>query len=251
MQFLGKGHRVPKGIWPLYLLDHSDQPGALGYHLDQHGRIQGKVFAADDQRYGVSWTVDLTHELLEMLGDPTTDTLINLPDGRQYIREVCDAVEDDSVAYMKNGVLVSDFVTPAYFFESKDTKYDFCGKLNGTAPTLTPGGYLGIYDRQPDNGRRLPRACRTASRAIAPGATAARPGTPFTERTTAHTCVDNLDKPASRARLAGLALPCPLRTRRRALCEPRQPRRTYGRTASSNAADGASAVPRPRRPAGR
>ena len=146
LKFLGKGHRVPKGVWPLYLLDHWDQPGALGYHLDQHGRIEGKVFAADDQQYGVSWTVDLTHELLEMLGDPTTNTLINLPDGRQCIREVCDAVEDDSVAYMKNGVLVSDFVTPAYFFESNDTKYDFCGKLTGVAPALTPGGYLGIYD---------------------------------------------------------------------------------------------------------
>ena len=58
LQFLGRGHRVPRGIWPLYLLDHSDQPGALGYHLDEHGRIEGKVFAADDQRYGVSWTVD-------------------------------------------------------------------------------------------------------------------------------------------------------------------------------------------------
>jgi hypothetical protein len=55
-------------------------------------------------------------------------------------------VEDDSIAYMKDGVLVSDFVTPAYFFESKDTKYDFCGRLTGPAPALTPGGYLGIYD---------------------------------------------------------------------------------------------------------
>jgi len=146
VQFLGKGQKVPKGIWPLFLMDHSDQPGALGYHVDEHGRIEGKVFAADDQQYGVSWTVDLTHELLEMLGDPTTNTLINLKDGRQCIREVCDAVEDDSIAYMKNGVLVSDFVTPAYFFESNDTKYDFCGHLTGQAPTLTPGGYLGIYD---------------------------------------------------------------------------------------------------------
>ena len=87
LQFLGRGQKVPKGIWPLYLMDHSDQPGALGYHVDAHGRIEGKVFAADDQQYGVSWTVDLTHELLEMLGDPTTNTLINLQDGRQCIRK--------------------------------------------------------------------------------------------------------------------------------------------------------------------
>jgi hypothetical protein len=147
VQFLGKGKRVPKGIWPLYMMDHSDEPGALGYHVDEHGRIEGKVFAADDQRYGVSWTVDLTHELLEMLGDPTTQNMIGLKDGRECIREVCDAVEDDSIAYMKNGVLVSDFVTPKYFFMSGGPdKYDFCGKLEAPAPALTAGGYLGIYD---------------------------------------------------------------------------------------------------------
>jgi hypothetical protein len=146
LAFLGKGKPVPKGIWPLFVMDHSDEPGALGYHVDEHGRIEGKVFAADDQRYGVSWTVDLTHELLEMLGDPTTKNMIKLPDGRECIREVCDAVEDDSVAYMKDGVLVSNFVTPAYFFGAGAPKYDFCGKLNAPAPALTPGGYLGIYD---------------------------------------------------------------------------------------------------------
>ena len=78
-------------------------PARSGTNLDEHGRIEGKVFAADDQRYGVSWTVDLTHELLEMLGDPTTNNLIDLPDGRQCIREVCNAVEDDSIAYTKKG----------------------------------------------------------------------------------------------------------------------------------------------------
>jgi hypothetical protein len=147
IEFVGKGGKVPKGSWPLYMMDHSDEPGALGYHVDQHGRIEGKVFAADDQRYGVSWTVDLSHELLEMLGDPTTEDMINLPDGRQCIREVCDAVEDDSIAYMKRGVLVSDFVTPKYFFKAGGAdKYDFCGKLEAPAPALTAGGYLGIYD---------------------------------------------------------------------------------------------------------
>jgi hypothetical protein len=56
LAFLGRGKPVPKEIWPLFVMDHSDEPGALGYHVDEHGRIEGKVFAADDQRYGVSWT---------------------------------------------------------------------------------------------------------------------------------------------------------------------------------------------------
>jgi hypothetical protein len=70
MKLIPKGKTAPKGSWPLYLMDHSDEPGALGYHMDEHGRVEGKVFAADDQKYGVSWTIDLTHELLEMLGGP-------------------------------------------------------------------------------------------------------------------------------------------------------------------------------------
>jgi len=148
LSFLGKGKPVPTTIWPLYVMDHTDQPGALGYHEDAEGRIEGKVFAADDAADGVSWTVDLTHELLEMLGDPTTNTLIKLLDGRECIREVCDAVEDDSVAYQKNGILVSNFVTPAYFFEGGGAAYDFRGKLTAPAPALTPGGYLGILDPQ-------------------------------------------------------------------------------------------------------
>ena len=60
---------------------------------------------------------------------------------------MCDAVEDDSIAYMKNGVLVSDFVTPKYFFGTGGPdRFDFCNKLSAAVPSLTPGGYLGIYD---------------------------------------------------------------------------------------------------------
>ena len=140
------GKTAPDGSWPLYVMDHSDDPGALGYHLDSQGRIEGKVFAADCLRYGASWTVDLTHELIEMLGDPLTTTTMPLPDGRVTIRELCDAVEDESVAYLKRGVLVTDFVLPAYFQPGSTGPWDFEGHLKGPAPTLTAGGYLSIYD---------------------------------------------------------------------------------------------------------
>ena len=146
LSFVGAGHHVARDDWPLYIMDHTNQPGALGYHQDSHGRVSGRVFAADDKTYGVSWTVDLTHELLEMLADPTTNTIIEMPDGRSCLQEVCDAVEDDAVAYTKNGVLVSNFVLPSYFYKGEGHKYDFRGKLHGPAPALTPGGYLGIYD---------------------------------------------------------------------------------------------------------
>lgn len=146
LHFFDKRHKPPRGMWLLEILDHSDVPGALGYHVDQRGRVSGKVFAADDMKFGVSWTIDLSHELLEMLGDPSTEIMAVMPDGRRCMREVCDAVEDDAVAYRKNGVLVSNFCTPAYFYAGPGGRYDFCYKLHASAPALTPGGYLGIYD---------------------------------------------------------------------------------------------------------
>jgi hypothetical protein len=55
-------------MWPLSILDTTDVPGAGGYHDDDGGLVQGCVFAADAMQYGEAWTVNATHELLEMLG---------------------------------------------------------------------------------------------------------------------------------------------------------------------------------------
>lgn len=79
LHFVGKDEPVQAGMWPLYILDHTDVPGAGGYHDDDGGRVEGKVFAADAMQYGEAWTIDATHELLEMLGDPKTDTRLPIP----------------------------------------------------------------------------------------------------------------------------------------------------------------------------
>jgi hypothetical protein len=90
--------------------------------------------------------------VLEMLGDPD----INLwafpnPDAskdRLYSYEVCDACEADEIGYLIDGVLVSDFLYPAWFESFRrpgSTQFDRQGQI--TRPfEILPGGYALVYD---------------------------------------------------------------------------------------------------------
>ncbi len=153
LTFVPQGQQPPLGAWWLTILDNSDQAGALGYHdVTNEGLPLGKVFAGTDKQYGYTWTVTASHELLEMLGDPEIDLTVfvepNARTGELYAYEVCDACEADQFGYQINGVLVSDFVYPAWFesFQKpSSTQFDYGKKI--TAPfQLLAGGYIGIYD---------------------------------------------------------------------------------------------------------
>lgn len=147
LHFAGLRGLVPVGMWPLYILDVTDVPGAGGYHDDDSGLPQGKVFAADAMQYGEAWTVDATHELLEMLGDPDVNTILPIPHTRLHCyQEVCDAVEADRYGYTKPRwphVRLTDFCYPAYFTGGHGP-YDAMRHLTKPAPALLHGGYLGI-----------------------------------------------------------------------------------------------------------
>src|ERR1700730_1735106 len=152
LSFLPKGQNPPAGSWVLAVLDNADQAGALGYHdITPDGLPLGKVFAKTTVDDGGAVSVTASHELLEMLGDPDINLTAELDDGsgkpsKFYAYETCDACEDDSFGYKINGVLVSDFVYPAYFEsfrKAKSTQFDFGKKI--TAPvTLLKGGYSGV-----------------------------------------------------------------------------------------------------------
>src|SRR6516165_1470339 len=58
---------VPHGAWPVFLV-HSLPPGEGGFHLDRHNQPYAKVIASPDDD---SWTVDASHETIEMLVDPS------------------------------------------------------------------------------------------------------------------------------------------------------------------------------------
>ena len=135
------------GAEPIFVNNHSRDPGALGWHTaSPDGQPFGRVFAGDCKRYGISWTVDLSHEAGEMRVDPTIDNYFRLTDGRIVLREVGDAVESDENGITVDGVLFTDFVLPDYFSNKSGVRFDYEGKLRGACPTLTPGGYMGIFE---------------------------------------------------------------------------------------------------------
>ena len=151
LSFVARGHQPPAGAWWMSILDDADQAGALGYHdLTSAGLPLGKVFARTDLQSGSSWTVTVSHELLEMLADPDINRTVLATGakhaGKAYAYEVCDAVEDDSLGYLVDGVRVSDFVTRAWFEPGEKTGPFDQGGHATAALQLAKGGYIGVYE---------------------------------------------------------------------------------------------------------
>ncbi len=146
LTFLQKGQPLASGWWQIVVVDNPDQAGALGYHeLSSTGSPQGKVFAQFDIRNGSSWTVTLSHELLEMLADPWINWCAVGSDSRVYALEVCDQVEADCLGYQIDGVLVSNFITPAWYEPTCADRLDFQKHLTRELE-LAAGGYVSVFD---------------------------------------------------------------------------------------------------------
>ncbi len=126
LTFLSKDKPLTAGWWQIVVSDRPTQAGALGYHeMSALGTPLGKVFAGLDIETGSSWSVTLSHELLEMLADPWINWCAMGSDSRIYALEVCDAVESDRLGYKIDDVLVSDFITPAWFEPTEADRLDF------------------------------------------------------------------------------------------------------------------------------
>lgn len=143
---------APRSDWVIVLLDDSDQAGALGWHWqDDSDHIYGEVFARPSLQaestaltgtYAVSSV--LSHEVLEMLGDPHCNGWADTSRGYLVAQELCDPVEADgyTVAVRGNPVRVSNFVLPEWFdpVAGAGEQYDYMGRC--AAPfSMTRGGY--------------------------------------------------------------------------------------------------------------
>lgn len=135
---------VHPDTWNVVILDDSDQAGALGYHDFDPGHPVAKVFAKTDQHYGLSWTVTASHEVLEMLADPDVSRAYQTGNARFHALEVGDPVEADADGYAINGVLVSDFILPAWFGQGEAGPVDYCRRLSEPL-SLRPGGYASVW----------------------------------------------------------------------------------------------------------
>lgn len=134
--------------WRFVVADTSDQAGAAGYHEDEGITPIGYAFVKSTLDANMLPSVTISHEILEMIGDPMIDSWVlwrDLPDALFLCQELCDPVEDDALGYQIDGVQVSDFVTPQYFVPTAPGPFDFMKRL--TAPnTLASGGYQLTWD---------------------------------------------------------------------------------------------------------
>lgn len=106
-------HDVPTGGVLAVVQQRIDVDGALAYHTVEGGRPEIVVSRELAEQYGSTLGECLSHEVLECLADPQCDAVVSAPDGRQWVREVCDPVQSGS--YEIDGIRVSDFVLPAWF----------------------------------------------------------------------------------------------------------------------------------------
>jgi hypothetical protein len=145
--FVGSEEKAPAHAWLVAVLDNSDQANALGYHdVTRAGMPLGKAFAKTTLADGGIPSVAISHEILEMLGDPEIN-LSAMVGHRLYAYEVGDPCEADEYGYKIGDVVVSDFVTPAWFKPTTGTKgpYDYRGLIKKPLQLLK-GGYLQYLD---------------------------------------------------------------------------------------------------------
>lgn len=141
---------APDHAWKIVVRDQpgpQDQ-GFLGEHdTTAGGNVpRGMVFAQFSEQHGSPWSSVLSHEVLEMLGDPWVNRYVMHAPARgapqMWYQEVCDPVQGDLYEDPQLGVQLSDFVLPNYFTDGAHGPYDFRNLLKRPFE-IRAGGYAG------------------------------------------------------------------------------------------------------------
>jgi hypothetical protein len=138
-----------KGAWAMVFLDGARVKDAEGYHdLTPDGLPLAKVFVKPTLEGGDKISVCASHELVEMLVDPSINLMTTGPDRHAiYSYESADPVEEET--FNIDGIPMSDFVYPAYFetfHKTGSVRFDHCRKVRRPFQLL-PGGYQQIFKR--------------------------------------------------------------------------------------------------------
>jgi len=143
---------VPIGYLPMIVRDDIGFEGAAGIHLDDNGQPFALIQFSD------SWSLTASHEMLEMLVDPSGNRLVAgqspHPDqGRvEFLVEVADPSEAAEFGYTVNGLLLSDFFTPQFYdpVAADGVRYSFGGHIAGPRQILS-GGYISWHEPVTDH----------------------------------------------------------------------------------------------------
>ena len=132
---------------PVFFMDNIGD-NALGFHDDLLNYIYSRVMTPVDPNDAST----ASHEAVEMRADPDCSLYAMMADGREVAVETGDPVEADSYVIPvtlvgeTRGIWVSNFVLPSYFIPDSPGPWDHLGQLTGSAPHMTPGGYVILRD---------------------------------------------------------------------------------------------------------
>jgi hypothetical protein len=135
-------------IYVFEYVDKLDVEGAEAYHsVDALGRPYGRMLPPSDKLDAT----DLSHEILETMGDPTADRWVKMPSGSELAVEVCDPCQGDSysvpveVLNETRQIKLSNYVLGSFFDPQGKAPYDRMGTIS--APFgMSPGWYEAILD---------------------------------------------------------------------------------------------------------
>jgi hypothetical protein len=151
---------APANTWAILIRSQLDEPGALGYHTDEHNQPVSYVELTDD------WSTTVSHELLEMLADPWGNRMhgARLPEGDgwkledrftefglhhpsshvQYLLEVCDPCERTS--YSIGPMAVSDFLYPDWYRTNPPVHQHYSFRGMPAPRYVAEGGYASFMN---------------------------------------------------------------------------------------------------------
>jgi hypothetical protein len=139
---------LPLGYWPI-LLSAQDASWDASVHLDDNGQPYARVPLSPH------WSHEASRACLELLVNPLGERCVSGTSLREdqglvaYLLDVCAASAQLSDGYTIDGVLVSDFCTPAYFVRDArlgERAYSFHGSLDAPL-ALREGGRLTWFDQ--------------------------------------------------------------------------------------------------------
>lgn len=146
-----------RGDAAIYIVNGTQVDAAVESHERLHPDMPyGFVFPSLSESLDESWSVTFSHETIGLTSDPAVNLLVAGPHPIEpertvlYWYELGGAVQDES--YLVQGVEVSNFLLPAYFFPGADgeARCDYLGRVHSgrtLAPFgVNPGGYVGFLD---------------------------------------------------------------------------------------------------------
>jgi hypothetical protein len=154
---VGSPDGLPHGCHPVVFTSSLTDPGTLAFHYWDATKFEPAARVLTNNTSGINSGVDsmseaASHEILEILADPTCDLWSRDPvdPTRKVAFEVCDPVQDAYTVEVRGTPwIVSNFVTREWFNPNPRTNtFDFLRTLERPGQ-IGPEGYA-IYERNGD-----------------------------------------------------------------------------------------------------